>query len=95
LGTAGSQLPPFPFTVAGKVTLEGETNHSGVRVEAVRDGSVVDAAITDVDGRYQLWLPPGTYTLRASRDGFQTVTQTVRLVAGVAVRDVNFTLPRQ
>jgi hypothetical protein len=42
-----------------------------------------------------MWLPPGTYTLRASRDGFQTVTQTVRLVAGVAVRDVNFTLPRQ
>ena len=95
LGTAGSQLPPFPFTVAGKVTLEGETNHSGVRVEAIRDGSVVDAAITDVDGRYQMWLPPGTYTLRANRDGFQTVTQTVRLVAGMAVRDVNFTLPRQ
>jgi hypothetical protein len=95
LGTAGSQLPPFPFTIAGKVTLEGESNHSGVRVEALRDGSVVDAAITDVDGRYQIWLPPGTYTLRASHDGFQTVTQTVRLLPGMAVRDVNFTLPRQ
>lgn len=95
LGTAGSQLPPFPYTVAGKVTLEGESNHSGVRVEAFRDDAVVDAAITDVDGRYQMWLPPGTYTLRASRDGFQTVTQTVRLLPGVAVRDVNFTLPRQ
>ncbi|GBC97589.1 hypothetical protein HRbin17_00077 [bacterium HR17] len=94
LGAGSTALPPLPFTVAGQVTLEGETNYSGVRVEALRGDTIVDAAITGVDGRYTLWLPPGTYTLRASLAGFQTVTQTVQLPPGVAVQGVNFTLRR-
>lgn len=94
LGTVQTSLPSLPFTLAGKVTLEGESNHSGVLVEALQNGSVVEAVTTDVDGRYQMWLPPGTYTLRASREGFLSVTQTVRLLPGLVVSNVNFTLSR-
>ncbi len=87
-------LPGLPFTIAGKVTLQGETNYSGVRVEARRtsDGLVVEAAITGIDGAYALWVPPGTYLVRASKEGYQSGEQTVVVRKGVAVTNVDFTL---
>lgn len=90
-------LPPLPFTLAGRVTLQGETNHSGVRVEARRksDGIVVDVAITGIDGTYALWVPPGTYLVRASKEGYAGVEQEVVVRKGVAVTNVNFTLARR
>ncbi|MCS7185521.1 MAG: carboxypeptidase regulatory-like domain-containing protein [Armatimonadetes bacterium] len=89
-------LPSLPFTIAGKVTLQGETNHSGVRVEARRkvDGVVVDVATTTIDGNYSLWVPPGTYLVRASIDGFVSAEREVVVRKGVAVTNVNFTLVR-
>jgi hypothetical protein len=89
-------LPSLPFTISGKVTLQGETNHSGVRVEARRklDGTVVDVAITDIEGNYALWVPPGTYLVRASREGFVSDEREVIVRKGVAVTNVNFTLAR-
>ncbi len=89
-------LPVVPFTIAGKVTLQGETNHSGVRVEARRksDGVVVEVAITDIEGTYALWVPPGTYLVRANKEGYQTAEREVIVRKGVAVTDVNFTLAR-
>lgn len=89
-------LPFLPFTLAGKVTLQGETNHSSVRVEVKRksDGQVVDVAMTNIEGNYALWIPPGSYLVRASMYGFQPVEQEVTVRPGVAVSDVNFTLMR-
>jgi hypothetical protein len=89
-------LPSLPFTISGKVTLQGETNHSGVRVEARRklDGTVIDVAITDIEGDYALWVPPGTYLVRASREGFVSDEREVIVRKGVAVTNVNFTLAR-
>jgi hypothetical protein len=89
-------LPSLPFTISGKVTLQGETNHSGVRVEARRklDGTVVDVAITNIEGNYALWVPPGTYLVRASREGFVSDEREVIVRKGVAVTNVNFTLAR-
>jgi hypothetical protein len=89
-------LPSLPFTISGKVTLQGETNHSGVRVEARRklDGTVIDVAITNIEGNYALWVPPGTYLVRASREGFVSDEREVIVRKGVAVTNVNFTLAR-
>lgn len=91
-----SSLPSLPFTISGKVTLQGETNHSGVRVEARRkeDGTIVDAAITTIEGNYALWVPPGTYLVRASKEGFAASELEVVVRKGVAVTNVNFTLAR-
>ena len=93
---APGSLPSLPFTISGKVTLQGETNHSGVRVEArrKRDGVVVDVAITTVEGNYVLWVPPGTYLVRASREGFVSAEREVMVRKGVAVTNVNFNLTR-
>ena len=89
-------LPSPPFTISGKVMLQGETNHSGVRVEARRkeDGTVVDVAITNIEGNYALWVPPGTYLVRASKEGFISDEREVIVRKGVAVTNVNFTLAR-
>lgn len=91
-----SSLPSLPFTISGKVTLQGETNHSGVRVEARRkeDGTIVDVAITTIKGNYALWVPPGTYLVKASKEGFAAAEQEVVVRKGVAVMNVNFTLAR-
>lgn len=93
---APGSLPSLPFTISGKVTLQGETNHSGVRVEARRksDGVVVDVAITTVEGNYALWVPPGTYLVKASIEGFASAEQEVVVRKGIAVTNVNFTLSR-
>lgn len=93
---APGSLPSLPFTISGKVTLQGETNHSGVRVEARRksDGAVIDVAVTTVEGDYALWVPPGTYLVRASIEGFASAEQEVIVRKGVAVTNVNFTLSR-
>ncbi|MCS7265063.1 MAG: carboxypeptidase regulatory-like domain-containing protein [Armatimonadetes bacterium] len=93
---APSDLPYLPFTISGKVTLQGETNHSGVRVEARRkvDDVVVDAANTTVEGNYALWVPPGTYLVRASIQGFISAEREVIVRKGVAVTNVDFHLAR-
>lgn len=93
---APGTLPSLPFTISGKVTLQGETNHSGVRVEARRkvDGVVVDATTTTIEGNYALWVPPGTYLVRASIEGFVSAEREVIVRKGVAITNVDFTLTR-
>lgn len=93
---APGSLPSLPFTISGKVTLQGTTNHSGVRVEARRktDGVVVDVTTTTIEGNYALWVPPGTYLVRASIEGFVSAEREVTVRKGVAVTNVDFTLAR-
>jgi len=93
---APGSLPSLPFTISGKVTLQGETNHSGVRVEARRkvDGVVVDVATTTIEGDYALWVPPGTYLVKASVEGFNSAEREVVVRKGVAVTNIDFTLAR-
>ena len=51
----------------------------GVPVEAVGSGQV---AYTDIDGRYRLELPPGTYDIRIVMAGYAETNVTVEVVAG-------------
>ncbi len=51
----------------------------GVPVEAVGSGQV---AYTDLDGRYRLELPPGTYDIRIVMAGYAETNVTVEVVAG-------------
>ena len=54
----------------------------GVPVEAVGTGQV---AYTDLDGRYRLELPPGTYDVRIVMAGYAETNVTVEVTAGQAV----------
>ena len=51
----------------------------GVPVEAVGAGRI---AYTDLDGRYRLELPPGSYEIRIVMAGYAEQTVTVEVVAG-------------
>ena len=51
----------------------------GVPVEAVGTGRI---AYTDLDGRYRLELPPGTYAIRIVMAGYAETNVTVEVVAG-------------
>ena len=51
----------------------------GVPVEAVGTGQV---AYTDLDGRYRLELPPGTYDIRIVMAGYAETNVSVEVVAG-------------
>lgn len=54
----------------------------GVPVEAVGTGQI---AYTDLDGRYRLELPPGTYAVRIAMAGYAETNVTVEVVAGQLV----------
>ena len=58
----------------------------GVPVEVVGRNNIV---YTDVDGRYVLDLPPGTYELKVSMDGYQERLVKVEIAAGSRPVDVN------
>jgi hypothetical protein len=70
----------------------GTTPLPGVSIAALSDNAVKGATSTDVDGTYQLLIPPGTYQIAAELSGFQTVTQAVTLAADACGRTLDFQL---
>ena len=77
-------------TVEGTVTLEGETDHSGVEVEAIPGGGFV---YTDASGHYMLeGLFAGAYSIVASKEGWTTGTQEISLSQGEHLTGVDFEL---
>lgn len=78
-------------TIAGRV-LEGDTGEPLAGAQVVIDGTTMGAA-TDADGYYRIInVSPGTYELRATYLGFQTVIrQGVQVSIGLTTRE-NFRL---
>jgi subtilisin-like proprotein convertase family protein len=77
-------------SVSGTVTLAGQSDHSGVKVEAIPNGGFT---YTDAAGAYSLpGLFNGTYTVRASKQGWTTAQQQVTLASGQQMAGVTFTL---
>lgn len=69
-----------------------------------RPGSSGSSATTDANGRYELLVPPGLYTLEASKPAYMTLSYgqrrafergtLVEVSAGDTLDDVSFVLPR-
>ncbi|HVL67598.1 MAG TPA: TonB-dependent receptor [Vicinamibacterales bacterium] len=72
LDPLGAQQPPASCTVAGRITT-GTTPLPGVSVVARAGTRVVAATSSEIDGRYELLLPAGAFTLRAELTGFAPV----------------------
>ncbi len=76
--------------VSGTVTLDGETDHSGVLVQAIPNGGSV---VTGTDGSYVLdGLFAGPYTIRATKLGWSIGEQEVSLSDGQQLTDLDFLL---
>ena len=78
-------------TVTGHVTLQGQTNCSGVTVEAVGGNRF---AATNAAGDYQIHhIPAGTYAIRAHKLGYTSGASTgIVVVDGGLNANVNFAL---
>lgn len=74
-------IPGGPFTVGGKVTLQGQTVHSGVTVTLIRvsDDVTLGSLLTNDAGAFGFWVPVGAYRVRAEKAGFETQAMTVTL----------------
>ncbi|RLE17268.1 MAG: hypothetical protein DRJ65_23035, partial [Acidobacteria bacterium] len=64
----------------------------GVTVSASRDGLPLPATITDIQGRFTLHLPVGTWRVSASLVGFETVTVETPISAR-RITTVSFKMP--
>ncbi len=77
-------------SISGAVTLEGETDYSGVLVEAIPGGG---SLYTGADGLYSLpGLYAGSYEIRASKNGFSTEIVDVPLGPGENATGIDFDL---
>jgi hypothetical protein len=74
------QPPPGPATIRGTVTIHNNPDNAGATVKAIRtsSGEVIDTDVTNVDGEYGLFVPPGRYRIEVSFKGV-TVSRTVTL----------------
>ncbi|HMA62711.1 MAG TPA: right-handed parallel beta-helix repeat-containing protein, partial [bacterium] len=61
------------INVSGKVALEGESDHSNIKVlfEAVSPSAIQDSTYTGSDGSYTKNLEVGIYNVHFTKDGFQ------------------------
>jgi len=74
------QPPPGPATIRGTVTINNNPGNAGATVKAIRtaDAQVIDTDVTNVEGDYGLFVPPGRYRIEVSFKGV-TVSRTVTL----------------
>ncbi|HUF48274.1 MAG TPA: carboxypeptidase-like regulatory domain-containing protein, partial [Vicinamibacterales bacterium] len=72
-----------------------QSGHTVAGVSVVAMGATVAEASSDRVGRFVLTLPPGSYLLRATRDGYlSTVREPIRVSMGAPL-ERNLTLVRQ
>jgi subtilisin-like proprotein convertase family protein len=77
-------------SVSGTVTLQGETDHSGIQVEAIPGGGSV---VTGPTGAYTLsGLYGGTYTIKATKTGWRSASTKVTLSDGQHLTGVDLEL---
>lgn len=73
-------LKPLSADIHGRVT-DGFFPIAGALVEFVEIGLEV---LTDNDGRFEINIPPGDYTVRTSKECHFTKTENVNVTAGIA-----------
>ena len=85
LAPSEAKPPPGPATISGTVTIRNNPDSSGATVKAIDDpsGQVIDTAVTNTDGEYGLFVPPGRYRIEVS---FKGVTISKAVVLGGAGR---------
>lgn len=87
-------IPGGPTTIQGKVTLQGQTVHTGTSLTLIRvsDGAELATVLTPSDGSFGFWVPVGQYRLRAEHTGYQTQTVDANVLRLDQPVTVNITL---
>jgi len=87
-------IPGGPTNIQGTITLQGQTDHSGVLVTLIdrTNQQALGSETTGADGKYGFWVVAGQYTVRAEKSGFQTKSQDVDLPRTDQPKTVDLTL---
>ncbi|MBU1637024.1 hypothetical protein KKC97_05085, partial [bacterium] len=74
VGLLCTTIPLFAVTIDGTATLQGETDHSGIRVlfSEASPSAATDSAFTDESGFFSLDLAIGIYVVEYSHAGYVT-----------------------
>ena len=76
-----------PSSISGVIRLPDGSAVSGAIVQVVNDGSTVSSA----DGSYTLSVPPGTFSINSSKEGYGAPKPvTVSVAAGQKLSGINF-----
>ena len=76
-------LPASTGSVAGNVTLSGQTDAAGILVSLVSGTGQTYAALTNAAGEFAMTdIPAGGYDIKAEREGFQAIEDTLQVVSG-------------
>ncbi len=88
------QPPGPPYTIAGRVTLLGAPDNSGATVTAtdLDSAQMRDEDITDAEGYYYLFVPPGYYRIEVTYDSHSISREVDLLGGGRVLEGINFTL---
>jgi hypothetical protein len=86
----GPTVNPSTATITGIVYKQGGGRLSGATVSA--DGK---STTTGILGGYELVISPGTHVVTASKSGYNSQSQTVTIIAGQTINNVDFTLSPQ
>jgi hypothetical protein len=88
--------PGAPYTLTGQVTVTDVGTPSGTTVLLDRNGVQIESTLTDSNGMYYFYVPIGTYTVTAVRNGFQTITSgTINLTNASQPITTNLTMISQ
>ncbi len=88
---AGAQSPAA-LSLTGRVT-DGRGDAIGnARISVITGKQTVKSAATDHDGKFTVEIPPGTYELRVSANGFSNHTQQVTLNPAESPANLNISL---
>jgi hypothetical protein len=87
LTPTGTSTPPgLPFNVAGSVT---PVNRGAGATVTLSNGTINRQTTADNSGRYELWVPAGTYTLTAVNGSFNgSASVTVVQVDQTVIKNV-------
>jgi len=85
----GGDPPPLPFNLTGLV--QPTATGALATVELRQGTTLIRTATADINGRYKLWVPAGTYTLTATK-GAQSGSEPVTITQPSQLTTVNVTL---
>ena len=83
-GDTGAQGDPGLSTATAEGTITNSVDGAGIADVSVSfNPAAVDPILTSSDGTFSVELPVGSYTVTISATGYETVTQSVSIAAGV------------
>ncbi len=94
LAPTSPEPPGKPYTITGQVALLGKVDNAGATVTAQdkTSGEILDTDVTDAEGNYYLFVPPGSYRLTVEYNAHSLGRDVVLLGGGRVLTDIDFTL---